>query len=97
MVRDQPGVAPIRVHLEQSGRQRGDIASARVSLKRAAIAGNAQAALELGKTFDRAFLAKWGVLGPAADAAQAREWYDRAIKLGSTEASQHLARLANVP
>src|SRR5262245_56617735 len=64
--------------------QRGDIASARVSLRRAAVAGNAQAALELGMTFDQAFLAKWGVLGFAADAAQAREWYDMAIKLGST-------------
>jgi hypothetical protein len=77
--------------------QRGDIASARVSLRRAAIAGNAQAALELGKTFDQAFLAKWGVLGFAADPAQAREWYDRAVELGSAEASQHLARLASVP
>jgi len=77
--------------------QRGDIASARISLKRAAIAGNAQAALELGKTFDQAFLAKWGVLGFAADPAQARDWYDRAVELGSAEASQHLARLASMP
>jgi TPR repeat protein len=77
--------------------QRGDIASASVSLKRAALAGNAEAALELGMTFDQAFLAKWGVLGFAADAAQAREWYDRAIKLGSTEAAHYLARLASMP
>jgi hypothetical protein len=77
--------------------KRGDITSARVSLKRAALAGNAQAALELGMTFDQAFLAKWGVLGFAADAAQAREWYDKAIKLGSTEAARHLARLASMP
>ena len=72
--------------------RRGDIASARVSLKRAALAGNAQAALELGMTFDQAFLAEWGVLGFTADATQAREWYEKASKLGSTEALQHLAR-----
>jgi len=77
--------------------KQGDIATARVLLKRAAIAGDTQAALQLGRTYDQAFLAQWGVLGFAADAAQAREWYDRAIKLGSTEASRHLERLANVP
>jgi hypothetical protein len=76
--------------------KQGDIATARVLLKRAAIAGDAQAALELGMTFDQAALAQWGVLGPAPDAAQAREWYDRAIKIGSTEASRHLERLANM-
>jgi hypothetical protein len=77
--------------------KRGDIPSARVLFKRAAIAGNAQAALELAMTFDQVSLAQWGVLGFAADAAQAREWYDRAIKLGSTEAARHLARLASMP
>jgi hypothetical protein len=76
---------------------RGDIASARFLLKRAAIAGNAHAALEVGMTFDQAFLAQWGVVGIASDSAQAREWYDRAIKLGSTEATRHLERLASVP
>jgi hypothetical protein len=34
----------------------GDVASARLSLRRAASAGNAQAALALGVTFDPAFL-----------------------------------------
>ena len=29
VVRDQPGVAPIRVHLEQSGRQRGELPAIR--------------------------------------------------------------------
>jgi len=77
--------------------KRGDIMSARVLFKRAAMAGNAQAALELGMTFDRTFLAQWGARGFVSDAAQAREWYDRAVKLGSTEASRHLARLTALP
>jgi len=75
----------------------GDLAAARTVLKRAALAGNPRAALELGMTFDQAFLTKWGVLGVDPDSAQAREWYDRAIKLGSTEASRHLERLASMP
>ena len=92
-----PGEIATLIKVAKDFLQRGDIASARLSLKRAAIAGNAEAALELGKTFDQAFLAKWGVLGFTADPAQAREWYDRAVELGSPEASQHLARLASIP
>jgi hypothetical protein len=75
----------------------GDIALARPLLKRAALAGNAQAALELAKTFDQAFLTEWGVLGLAPDAAQAREWYESARELGSIEALRHLERLASLP
>jgi TPR repeat protein len=44
---------------------------------------------------ERVFLA--GVVGFDPDLAQAREWYDRAIKLGSTEASRQLERLASMP
>jgi hypothetical protein len=73
----------------------GDVASARPLLKRAANTGNARAALELGMTFDPVFLAKAGVLGLVPDVAQAREWYDRAFQLGSTEAARHLERLAS--
>jgi TPR repeat protein len=47
-------------------------------------------------TFDPVFLIQSGVLGIAPDVAQAREWYDRAVKLGSTEASHHLKRLAGM-
>src|SRR5262245_52451512 len=75
----------------------GDVESARFLLKRAAIAGNAQAALELGLTFDGTVLAQSGVLGIGSDVGQAREWYERAIRLGSTEASRHLERLASMP
>ena len=72
----------------------GDILSARLLLKRAASAGNAQAALELGMTFDPFFLAERGVVGFAPDVAQARGWYERAVELGSTEASRLHERLA---
>ena len=72
----------------------GDILSARLLLKRAATAGNAQAALKLGMTFDPVFLAEQGVVGFAPDVAQARGWYERAAELGSTEASRLLEQLA---
>ena len=77
--------------------KQGDVESARFLLKRAAIAGHAQAALELGLTFDGTVLAQSGVLGIGSDVGQAREWYEMAIKLGSTEASRHLERLASMP
>ena len=74
-----------------------DPASARPFFQRAALAGNAPAALKLGMTFDRAFLAVWGFPGVAPDEAQARAWYQRAITLVSAEASVYLKRLAKTP
>jgi hypothetical protein len=71
----------------------GDIAAARLMLKRAAEAGNSRAALALGATYDPDMLRKMGVLGFQPDAAQAREWYEKAASLGSGEASQRLAVL----
>jgi hypothetical protein len=96
-----PPLDPVQIAgLVKLGRdllKHGDVESARFLLKRAAIAGNAQAALELGLTFDGTVPAQSGVLGIGADVGQAREWYQRAIKLGSTEASRHLERLASRP
>jgi hypothetical protein len=71
----------------------GDVASARLFLRRAASAGSAQAALALGITFDPAFLSERGVLGFAPDVAQARAWYGKAAELGSSDASRRLQRL----
>jgi ribosomal protein S6E (S10) len=71
----------------------GDIVSARISLRRAVQAGDAQAALTLGLTFDPTFLTARGVLGFAPDVPEARRWYQRAIGLGSTEATRRLERL----
>jgi TPR repeat protein len=99
-----PGLAPLDpvqiaglINLGRDLLKHGDVESARFLLKRAAIAGNAQAALELGLTFDATVLVQSGVLGIGSDVDQAREWYERAIKLGSTEASRHLERSASMP
>lgn len=74
----------------------GDFVSARLLLRQAASVGNAQAALELGMTFDPSFLQQWGAVGFAPDLPQAREWYKRASELGSTEASRRLEQLMRV-
>jgi TPR repeat protein len=72
----------------------GDIAAARLVLRRAANAGHPQAALSLGATFDPVVLEELGVLGFPPDPAQARLWYDKAARLGSAEALRRIERLA---
>ncbi len=72
----------------------GDISSARLLLRRAAEAGNAEAALALGSTFDPAVIARLGAIGVEADAAKARQWYEKAAALGSDTASEQIAKLA---
>jgi hypothetical protein len=74
----------------------GDIVSARLALRRVAGAGNAQAALTLGASFDPIVFEEMGVLGFAADVAQARKWYQQAVELGSSEAKRRLERLAKL-
>jgi hypothetical protein len=71
----------------------GDIASARLVLRRAADAGNAQAALALGASFDPSVLSELGVIGFAPNPSQARLWYRRAADNGSREAARRLERL----
>lgn len=73
---------------------RGDLAAARLLLRRAAEAGDAQAALLLGSTFDPAALKQLEVLGAVGDAAQAQLWYQRAAELGSADAARRLDSLA---
>jgi TPR repeat protein len=72
----------------------GDFASARVTLRRAAEAGNAEAALALGSTYDPSVLRQFGAITIAADIVQAREWYEKALRLGSAAAAHRLATLA---
>jgi hypothetical protein len=72
----------------------GDIASARLMLTRAAEAGDARAALALGATYDGDVLRKLGVLGVAADAAEARAWYGKAAAYGLGEATRRLEQIA---
>src|SRR5580704_3457737 len=71
----------------------GDLAAARLLLRRAAEAGSAEAALALGATFDPLIIRRLGAIGAAPDAAQARQWYQKAVALGSSTASQPLAQL----
>lgn len=71
----------------------GDIASARLLLRRAAEAGSAEGALTLGTTFDPTMILRLGAIGAKPDMAQARHWYQRAAELGSSAASQQLAGL----
>ena len=71
----------------------GDIASARLLLRRAAEAGSAEGALTLGMTFDPTMILRLGAIGAKPDMAQARHWYQRAAELGSSAASQQLAGL----
>ena len=73
----------------------GDLAAARLLLRRAAEAGSAEAALTLGTTYDPIELQRLGAVGTAPDAARARQWYQRAAELGSTAASQQLAGLGD--
>jgi len=73
--------------------RQGDITSSRLFYERAANAGDGQAALRLGATFDPAFRG-WDVLrGASSDVSEARLWYRRARDLGEAEASRRLKGL----
>jgi hypothetical protein len=63
----------------------GDIASARLFYERAADAGDRQAALRLGQTFDPAFLRSISLRSMQGDVATAMSWYRRAAELGASE------------
>ena len=73
----------------------GDLAAARLVLRRAANAGDARAAMTLAGTYDPAILQKLGVHGFVPDVAMARVWYEKAKKFGSAEAPQRLELLAS--
>jgi hypothetical protein len=72
----------------------GDLAAARLVLRRAAEAGDAHAAMLLGGTYDPLVLEKQGVHGVVPDPAMARGWYEKAKRFGATEATAQLDLLA---
>jgi uncharacterized caspase-like protein len=74
----------------------GDILSARVVLRRAYERGDAQAALELGGTYDPLILRrlKVTVKDSFADARQAHDWYVKAAELGSVDAIYRIKELS---
>jgi hypothetical protein len=73
----------------------GDIASARLLLERAAEAQEASAALLLAQTYDPAVLGTQDMRSITPDPALARDWYQKAARLGSTDARQRLAQMQN--
>ena len=73
----------------------GDIAAARLVLRRAADANDAEAALALAATYDPYVLRGLKVYSFAADAEMARVWYEKARELGSSAASQRLEMLTS--
>jgi TPR repeat protein len=73
----------------------GDVAAARLVLRRAAEAADARAAMMLAGTYDPTVLEKLGVHGVVPDLARARSWYEKARRFGAPEASSQLDRLAN--
>jgi TPR repeat protein len=73
----------------------GDFSSARLILQRAADAGEPDAALTLGATYDPGILAQLGIRNQLANVDLARTWYEKAQEFGSAEASSRLKTLPN--
>jgi TPR repeat protein len=67
----------------------GDVASARLFYERAADAGDWQAAIRMGATFDPTFLARAGVRA-GGDPAQAQSWYRHALDLGAPKTDRQV-------
>ena len=65
----------------------GDLAAARLVLRRAAEAGDARAAMMLGGTYDPTVLEKLGVRGVVPDMSTARSWYEKARRFGASDAA----------
>jgi len=74
----------------------GDILPARLLLRRAYDLGDAQAALEMGGTYDPLILKhlKVPMRGSFADPAQAHDWYVKAAEVGSVDAIYRIKELA---
>jgi hypothetical protein len=73
----------------------GDIASARLLLRRAAEARDARAAFVLAASYDPIVLNRLRVHGSTPDVTAARDWYEKAKQYGSREAPQRLELLAS--
>ena len=71
----------------------GDLSAARLVLRRAADANNAEAALALAATYDPLVLRELKVYRFTGDAAMARTWYEKAAQLGSSAAPRRLEML----
>jgi hypothetical protein len=92
-----PEEAAILIKRGQSFIANGDLASARLVLRRAADGGDPQAADLLGLTYDPTLFEQLGVIGPAPDLARARAWYQRAAVFGSASAARGFERCPYTP
>jgi len=70
-----------------------DIAAARLIFTRLASNGVAEAAFELGQTYDPDFLRTMHIAGLEPDLEVARRWYTKAAALGNADAQSRLATL----
>jgi TPR repeat protein len=70
-----------------------DIAAARLIFTRLATNGVAEAAFELGQTYDPDFLRTMHIAGLEPDLEVARRWYTKAATLGNADAQSRLATL----
>jgi hypothetical protein len=73
----------------------GNVGLARLTLQRAAEAGDPQAAFALATTYDPILLETRRVIGVVPDIAMARAWYEKAKEFGSTDAALRLELFAN--
>ena len=73
--------------------QSGDIAAARLLLRRAAEADDVTASIALAATYDPGVLTQLGARGAEPDVGTARAWYQKAADLGSSDAKRRLAEL----
>jgi TPR repeat protein len=74
---------------------KGDIATARAFLRRAAEGGDARALMALGDTYDPSTLARLGAVGLRGDEVAARNYYSRALAAGVGGARERIAALAS--
>jgi hypothetical protein len=84
-VQSAPEIAALLAHGDALFRK-GDLAGARLFYERAADAGDGQAAIRLGETFDPVFLDHAQLRGTRGDMGKALAWYRRARDLGAAEA-----------
>jgi hypothetical protein len=75
----------------------GDLVAARIVLRRAAEANDAESALALAATYDPLVLRELKAPALMADVAMARALYDKAKELGSTVALRRLQLLSSEP
>ncbi len=71
----------------------GDVIGARMFFKKAADAGDAQAANAMGATYDPNLFSSMQVRGMRPDVELARQWYRRAMDLGSKDSLDRLDKL----